>query len=79
VVAVSRRRTSADVAPERTCYRCDCAFRVASDDRRVYCPACRAAYGFPAPLLADFTPGAQLALFPAGIAPAKGREVVRSA
>jgi hypothetical protein len=35
--------------PERTCYRCDGVFRVASDDARVYCPACRCRYGFPAP------------------------------
>ena len=57
-----RRRV--DSAPERTCFRCDGVFRVASDDRRVYCAACRSAYGFPAPALADFTPGAQLPLFP---------------
>jgi hypothetical protein len=60
----------AGLPPERTCYRCDVEFRVASEDRRVYCPACRTAYGFPAPTLTDFTPGAQLALFPA-----RGREV----
>lgn len=35
--------------PERTCFRCDRVFRVASADRRVYCAACRDAYGFPAP------------------------------
>ena len=52
--------------PERTCFRCDGFFRVASEDRRVYCPACRAAYGFPAPTLTDITPGAQLLLFTAG-------------
>ena len=34
---------------ERTCYRCDGVFPTASADRRVYCPLCRAAYGFPAP------------------------------
>lgn len=66
---MSRRRTVvAAVAvrvPERTCFRCDGVFPVASDDRRVYCPACRHAYGFPAPVLSDFRPGAQLVLFPA--------------
>ena len=56
------------IAPERTRFRCDGVFRVASDDRRVYCPACRREYGFPAPTLADFRPGAQLALFPAASA-----------
>ena len=59
---MTRRRSNPE--PERTCYRCDGVFRVASEDRRVYCPACRTAYGFPAPTLTDFTPGAQLALFP---------------
>jgi hypothetical protein len=34
---------------ERTCFRCDGVFRVASPDRRVYCWDCRDAYGFPAP------------------------------
>jgi hypothetical protein len=58
-----KTRRLANLAPERTCFRCDSVFRVASDDRRVYCPACRTAYGFRAPVLADFTPGAQLALF----------------
>ena len=52
--------------PERTCFRCDGVFTVASEDRRVYCPDCRTAYGFPAPMLTDFTPGAQLALFAVG-------------
>jgi hypothetical protein len=66
---------SAVLAPERTCYRCDGVFRVASADRRVYCPDCRAAYGFPAPTPADFWPGAQLVLFPA----ATDRPEVRSA
>lgn len=61
----ARTLTPAPPAPERTCFRCDDVFRVASDDRRVYCPACRTAYGFPAPILADFRPGAQLPLFPA--------------
>jgi hypothetical protein len=73
--AASATPESALLAPERTCYRCDGVFRVASDDRRVYCLDCRAAYGFPAPTLADFRPGAQLALFPA----ATGRPEVRSA
>jgi hypothetical protein len=68
-----------DAAPERTCFRCDGEFRVPSEDRRVYCPACRAAYGFPAPNLTDFTPGAQLALFVARSSRVKGREVLRSA
>jgi hypothetical protein len=63
----------AGLPPERTCFRCDGVFRVASEDRRVYCPTCRAAYGFPAPTLTDFTPGAQLALFTAG-----GRKVRRA-
>ena len=63
--AAPAAQASAVLAPERTCYRCDGIFRVASDDRRVYCPDCRAAYGFPAPTLADFRPGAQLVLFPA--------------
>lgn len=35
--------------PERTCYRCDGVFRVASPDRRVYCWDCRHAFGFPVP------------------------------
>jgi hypothetical protein len=38
--------------PERTCFRCDGIFRVACADRRVYCPACRATYGFPPPAVA---------------------------
>ena len=57
-------RRPVNPAPERTCFRCDGVFRVASDDRRVYCPACRSAYGFPVPAPADFRPGAQLVLFP---------------
>jgi hypothetical protein len=74
-VTVLRARDRAQDArtgllPERTCFRCDGEFRVPSEDRRVYCPACRNAYGFPAPTLTDFTPGAELALFPA-----RGREV----
>ena len=73
--AAPAARESAVLAPERTCYRCDGVFRVASDDRRVYCPDCRAAYGFPAPTPADFWPGAQLVLFPA----ATDRPEVRSA
>ena len=70
-MTVQRARTRAtapevDVrAPERTCFRCDGVFAVAADDRRVYCPDCRRRYGFPGPTLADFTPGAQLGLFPA--------------
>ena len=51
VVPVTRRRTPTPVtAGHRSgrAFRCDGVFRVASDDRRVYCPACRAAYGFPA-------------------------------
>ena len=39
------------VEAERTCYRCDGVFPTASADRRVYCPLCRVAYGFPAPSL----------------------------
>lgn len=57
-------RRLVNAAPLRTCFRCDGVFRVASDERRVYCPACRTAYGFPAPVLTDFRPGAQLPLFP---------------
>ncbi len=34
---------------DRTCFRCLAEFGTASTDRRVYCPACVAAYGFPAP------------------------------
>jgi hypothetical protein len=34
---------------ERTCFRCLAEFATASVDRRVYCPACVTAYGFPAP------------------------------
>lgn len=70
-------RPAAGVVPERTCFRCDGVFRVASDDRRVYCPACRNAYGFPAPTLADFRPGSQLPLFPV-VRPAD-RQEARSA
>jgi ribosomal protein S27AE len=47
VVAVTGR--PALCVLERTCFRCDGVFLVASVDRRVYCPACQLAYGFPAP------------------------------
>ncbi len=57
-------RRLVNAAPQRTCFRCDGVFRVASDERRVYCLACRTAYGFPAPALIDMRPGAQLPLFP---------------
>lgn len=46
---MSGRHASAD--RERTCFRCDRVFRTASADRRVYCPTCRTAYGFPTPTL----------------------------
>jgi hypothetical protein len=34
---------------DRTCFRCLAEFPTTSADRRVFCPDCRAAYGFPAP------------------------------
>ena len=58
--------------PERTCFRCDGVFRVASENRRVYCPACRTAYGFPAPALPDVIPGPQPAMFVIGGCEARG-------
>jgi len=71
-VTVQRARDPAQdprsgLPPERTCFRCDGVFRAAaSEDRRVYCPIRRTAYGFPAPTLTDFNAGAQIALFAAG-------------
>ena len=40
---------------ERTCHRCLAEFDTASVDPRVYCPACVAAYGFPAPTIAQIS------------------------
>ena len=71
----ARPRSGEETAPERTCFRCDGVLRAASEDRRVYCPACRTAYGFPAPTLTGLTPGR-----PAGALPHHpARREVRSA
>ena len=61
--AIKDTRQQAAAAPERTCFRCDAVFQLASEDRRVYCAACRTTYGFPAPTLTDSGPAARLALF----------------
>lgn len=49
---------------DRTCWRCDVIFRVASVDVRVYCRDCRTAYGFPAPAEASAVTAAPVLAVP---------------